>query len=94
MPVPEPSAFVLIIPENVRAILEDRLILEEDIIRVLVHVEETNLALQNEVTGRWLAYYCPTYVTYWVEYTKSGNEYTIYNAYSHRMSITEVKPHD
>jgi NADPH-dependent glutamate synthase beta subunit-like oxidoreductase len=94
MPVSEPSAFELNIPKNVRAILEDRLILEEDIVRVLAHVEETGLSLQNEVTGRWLAYYCPSYVTYWVEYTKGENEYTIYNAYSHRMSITEVKPHD
>lgn len=94
MPGPEPSAFALIIPERVRAILEDRLILEEDIVKVLAHVEESNLALQNEATGHWLAYYCPSYVTYWVEYTKQENKYTIFNAYSHRMSITETKSHD
>jgi NADPH-dependent glutamate synthase beta subunit-like oxidoreductase len=94
MPGSEPCSFTLNISENVRAILEDRLILEEDIVRVLTHVEETSLALQNEVTGHWLAYYCPSYVTYWVEYTKNENEYTIYNAYSHRMSITETKSHD
>ena len=92
MPEAEQPLFRINISENVRKILEDRLILEEDILKVLAHVEETGMAMQNKETGHWLAYYCPSYVTYWVEYSKLANEYTIQNAYSHRMTIQEVKP--
>ncbi len=82
-------SFKLRISQEVRKILEERLILEEDINKVLDHVKKTGLFLENPDNHHNLAYFCPAYVTYWVEFTKSGDEYTIYNAYSHRMTIDE-----
>ena len=28
-------------------------------------------------------------MTYWVEYARDGDEYEVFNAYSHRMQIVE-----
>jgi glutamate synthase (NADPH) small chain len=88
-PSEETKKYDLNIPENMRMVLEERLILEEDIQRVLNHAESTGLILKNKNNDHLLAYFCPAYVTYWVEYTKEGNVFTIYNAYSHRMTIDE-----
>lgn len=83
------STLKLLISNEVRKILEERLILEEDIQNVLKHANETGLNLVNPVTKHLLAYFCPAYVTYWVEYSRDGETFTIYNAYSHRMTILE-----
>ena len=72
-----------------RARLEQRLILTEDIQRVIAHAEQTGRKLLNRETGHWLAYHKPTSVTYWVEYAAQGEAFVIYNAYSHRMEIAE-----
>jgi glutamate synthase (NADPH/NADH) small chain len=81
--------FVLRISNTVRQIMEDRLILEEDIQNVLSHAEKSGLTLLNKSNGHLLAYYCPAYVTYWVEYSKEGETFTIHNTYSHRMTINQ-----
>ncbi len=81
--------FNLRISEDVKKILEERLILEEDIQNVLRHASATGLSLVNPATKHLLAYFCPAYVTYWVEYSLDGDTYTIHNAYSHRMTIVE-----
>jgi len=79
------------IPEAVRERLESRRILTEDIQKVLHHVHEAKgPVFENSGTGRYLAYYRPLKVTFWVEYTpqKDGG-FLIHNAYSHRMEIVE-----
>ncbi len=93
----EPSkekSYSLHIPPEVRSILEDRLILEEDIQKVLAHAVETGQYLENPKNHHFLASFCPAYVTYWVEYSILENVYTIHNAYSHRMTIDEAKRHE
>lgn len=77
------------ISTDIRQIMEDRLILEEDIQQVLDHAEKSGLSLLNKTNGHLLAYYCPAYVTYWVEYTKENDIFVIHNTYSHRMVIDE-----
>ncbi len=83
----------LIISEEVQQRLEERLILVEDIQRVIEYAERTGRKLRQPQTGRLLAHHRPTSVTYWVEYSPQGDAFEIHNAYSHRMEIAEdVKP--
>ncbi|HEX7555584.1 MAG TPA: hypothetical protein VF338_03090, partial [Leptolinea sp.] len=79
----------LLISDEVRSIMEDRLILVEDIRKVIDYAERTGLMLANRHNDHLLAYFCPGYVTYWVEFSKEGDSYKIHNTYSHRMTINE-----
>ncbi len=81
------EAIQLIISDEVQARLEQRLILIEDVQRVLVYAQRTGRKLFNRETGRYLAYFKPTAVTYWVEYVPQGEAFVIFNAYSHRMIV-------
>jgi Fe-S oxidoreductase len=81
------------IPAEVQSRLEERLILVEDIQRVIAHAESTGKKLVNPQTGHLLAHHRPGNVTYWVEYSPmpQGNGFAIHNAYSHRMLVEEGK---
>nr|MBP7687601.1 (Fe-S)-binding protein [Thermoflexales bacterium] len=81
------EAIQLIISDDVQARLEQRLILIEDIQRVLDYAQRTGRKLFNRETGRYLAYFKPTAVTYWVEFIPQGEAFVIFNAYSHRMEV-------
>jgi NADPH-dependent glutamate synthase beta subunit-like oxidoreductase len=83
----------LILSEAVQERLEARLILVEDIQQVLDYAESTGNKLLNQQTGHFLAYYTPSSVTYWVEYSPAdqGDGFVIHNAYSHRMEIVKNK---
>lgn len=86
----DPQAYAtikLVMSEEVRSRLEERLILTEDIQKVIEHAERTHSRLANRKTGRYLAYYKPNSVTYWVEYTPEDGAFIIHNAYSHRMEV-------
>lgn len=84
----------LIVSDAVRARLEKRLILTEDIQRVIEYAERTKRRLRNPETGQFLAYYKPTTVTYWVEYQPQDDGFSILNAYSHRMDVPGSQPPD
>ena len=83
------EAIRLLIAADVQSRLEERLILVEDIQRVIEYAERTGRKLLNPATGHLLAHTRPTAVTYWVEYAPQGDTFVIYNAYSHRMEIGE-----
>jgi hypothetical protein len=83
------EAIQLVIADDVRARLEQRLILVEDIQRVIEFAERTDSKLLNRQTGHWLAHHRPNAVTYWVEYTLEGDAFVVHNAYSHRMQVVE-----
>ncbi len=81
------------ISDEVKQLMEERLILVEDVQQVIGHCEGTGRRLLNRNTGHFLAHHKPASVTYWVEYSPSGDEFIVYNAYSHRMEIGEdMKP--
>jgi NADPH-dependent glutamate synthase beta subunit-like oxidoreductase len=83
----------LIIAADVQERLEQRLILVEDIQKVIEFAERTDSKLLNRTTNRWLTHHKPDNVTYWVEYTQQGDAFIVHNAYSHRMEIVEgAKP--
>lgn len=77
----------LILSDAVQDRLEQRLILIEDIQRVLEYAQRTGRKLFNQATGHYLAYFKPTAVTYWVEYVPQDEAFVIFNAYSHRMVV-------
>ncbi|MHC1727002.1 MAG: pyridine nucleotide-disulfide oxidoreductase/dicluster-binding protein [Syntrophobacteraceae bacterium] len=77
----------LIIPDQVRESMEARLILNEDIQKVIDFGEKSGNKILNRTTGHFITHYKPTSVTYWVEYSVDNGRYTVYNAYSHRMEI-------
>ena len=88
--MPEQAAFEairLILPAEVQKQVDDRLILVEDMQKVIEVAERSGKRMLNKTTGHYLAYYKPTAVTYWVEYTPQGDAFLIHRAYSHRMEI-------
>ena len=89
--MPEKNPYELIrvtLPDDVRKMVADRLILVEDIQKVIEFAERSGKRMFNSSSSRYLAYYKPTSVTYWVEYTPQGDgSYLVHKAYSHRMEI-------
>lgn len=73
------------IGEDTERLVAERLILKEDLRRVIHHAETTGKKLINRRTGRSLAYFRPKAVFYWVEYSPSDDGYQVHTAYSHRM---------
>jgi Fe-S oxidoreductase len=87
--VEEPRVDVtVIIPENVKRIMEDRMILVGDVAKVIAHAESTGSKLKNVENGHYIAYLQPVSVTYWVEYSPEGDGFLVHNAYCHRLEIT------
>ncbi|MHC1782066.1 MAG: hypothetical protein AB9891_04760 [Anaerolineaceae bacterium] len=77
----------LVLNPEMRALLESRLILVEDIQKVIEHAQASGEFFINQVSGHSLAYFKPNLITYWVEYSKAGEAYEVYDAYSHRMDF-------
>jgi len=68
--------------------MEERLILMEDIQKVIEYAERSGKRMYNAASGHYLAYYKPASVTYWVEYTpQDDGAFLVHKAYSHRMEI-------
>jgi hypothetical protein len=75
------------IPQEVERLIEDRRILKEDLQKTIHHAETTGEKFINPSTGRSLASFRPDRVTCWVEYSRVGEQYQVYSAYSHRMEM-------
>jgi len=72
---------------EVERLMEERAILRQDVQRTIHHAETTGAKFNNPSTGRCLTSYRPDRVTYWVEYSRVGEEYQVHTAYSHRMEM-------
>ncbi|MBP2628072.1 MAG: protein of unknown function cysteine-rich region domain protein [Firmicutes bacterium] len=83
----EEYSITLIIPENVRDLMEERMILKEDLIKVIEHAESTGNKFKNTENDNYIAYFKPVSVTYWVEYSLHKDGFIVHNAYSHRLEI-------
>ena len=75
------------VPEEVERLLEARRILREELQGTIHHAETTGEKFTNASTGRSLASWKPARVTFWVEYSRVGDEYLVHSAYSHRMEM-------
>jgi glutamate synthase (NADPH) small chain len=75
------------ISPEVMELMEQRRILVEDLQRVIQHAEATGDRLFHPPSGHYKAAYAPFKVTFWVEYTQSGESFAVHNAYAHRMEV-------
>ena len=67
--------------------MDDRMILKTDVIRVMQSLQETGEAILDEETGLFVTRARLGNVTFWVKYTATETGYLIHRAYSHRMTI-------
>lgn len=88
-PAPEaPVGPELVIPAEVRERMEVRQILVDDIAQVVSRAEaEGGHKFLDRQTGRFLAFFRPRNVTFWVDYAMEDGKAVIHNAYSHRMMV-------
>ena len=91
---PEPlsaaaKALKIEMADDVKSLLEDRHILEEDIRRVIEHAENTGLKLYQPGTDRFLSKLRIYEAMFYVEYSSDNGAYRIHTAYSHRFKLEE-----
>ncbi|EFL50620.1 4Fe-4S ferredoxin iron-sulfur binding domain protein [Solidesulfovibrio fructosivorans JJ]] len=79
-----------VVSPEVRARMEARHILDDDVKRTLAHAETTGRKFLDRETGHFLASFTPHRVTYWVEYVMEGDTARVFTAYSHRMNVDNV----
>ena len=79
------------ISEDVRGVLEERRITEEDVQKTIFQAETAGKKFVHPQTGRFLAGVRPYFVTFWVEYSPAGDGYEVHTAYQHRVKITSVE---
>jgi len=80
----------IIINDELKNKIEDELILESDIKKVIGYAEETKNSFFNPENGHILSWRRLVNVTFWVEYRKVDDTFDIINAYCHRMNVTGV----
>ncbi len=74
---------------QLQKLLDERGIRQETLQQVISSAEADRRFHIDPVTGHQLASHSLPQVTYWVEYQKDAQGYTIFSAYSHRMKILE-----
>ena len=80
----------IIINDELKNKIEDELILESDIKKVIGYAEETKNSFFNPENEHILSWRRLVNVTFWVEYKKMDDTFVIINAYCHRMNVTGV----
>jgi len=84
---PVELGFEIIYTDEARAMMDERMILDTDVIRVLQNLCETNEAIFDEESGLSIARARLGNVTFWVKYKEFDGGYEVVSAYSHRMNI-------
>jgi len=79
----------LLVSPELEALINSRLVLIEDLQKVVHYAETTGKYLFNPTNKRRLAKYRPVRVTYWVEYEPTAEGHLVHNGYSHRMTLPE-----
>ena len=79
--------FTIDYTEEAIEMMDDRMILKTDVIRVMQSLRETGEAILDGETGLCVTRARLGNVTFWVKYTETENGYLIHRAYSHRMTI-------
>ena len=85
----EARALKLNIPEDVKTLLEERHVLEDDIRRVIEHAENTGLKLYQPGTTNFLSKLRIFETMFYVEYSVEKGVYKIETAYTHRFKLDE-----
>ena len=79
--------FAIEFTPEAEAMMDDRMILKTDVIRVMQSLRETGEAILDEETGLLVTRARLGNVTFWVKYREIQGGYQICRAYSHRMNI-------
>lgn len=79
----------LIISENVSSLMEERMILVEDVAKVIAYAESSGNKLRNTGEKSFIAYHQLDNVTYWVEYFPENDAFIVKNTYCHRINIAD-----
>ena len=79
--------FTIAYTEEAITMMDDRLILKTDVIRVLQSLRETGEAILDEETGLIVTRARLGNVTFWVKFAETESGYLVHRAYSHRMTI-------
>ncbi len=74
-------------PQEVEALMEERMILKSDVDAVLKAYETSEEAVFDEEHGWYVASLRLGNVTFWVKFTKGETGYLVHGAYSHRMTV-------
>ena len=73
-----------------RALMDDRMILTDDVIKVISEYRQTGEAVLDEETGLLIARSRIGNATFWVKFTKVDDDsYLVHRAYSHRMKVVK-----
>jgi hypothetical protein len=85
----EARALKLEISDDVRKLLDERHVLDDDIRRVIDHAESTGLKLFQPDTPYFLSKMRIHEAMFYVEYSKDKGAYKIHTAYTHRFKLGE-----
>ncbi len=67
--------------------MDDRMILDTDVWKVMKHYRESGEAVLDRKAGLLVTSCRIGNVTFWVKFTEEETGYTIRGAYSHRMTV-------
>ena len=79
--------FTIDYTEEAIQMMDDRMILKTDVIRVMQNLQETGEAILDGETGLCVTRARLGNVTFWVKYTETETGFLVHRAYSHRMTI-------
>ena len=83
----EKPEFALKLTDEARALMEQRMVLDTDVIAVMRAYRESGEAVLENDTGLLVTRLRIGNVTFWVKFTEDAEGYTVRRAYSHRMTI-------
>lgn len=81
------NKYNLHISDELKAKMSKEYILEEDVITVVNHCEDTKEKLLSKTSNHYFGHLRIDYATYWVEYETVDNGLNLINVYAHRMLI-------
>ena len=79
--------FRLDITDEARALMDERMVLDTDVARVMQRYRESGEAVLENDTGLLVTRARLGNVTFWVKFTEDSDGYTVRRVYSHRMTI-------
>ncbi|MDO4489655.1 MAG: heterodisulfide reductase-related iron-sulfur binding cluster [Lachnospiraceae bacterium] len=85
----EDPGFTIEYTEDALAMMDDRMILKSDVVKVLAESRETGEIILDEPSGQYLCRSRLGNVTFWVRYTETETGCLVHRAYSHRMNIVK-----
>jgi hypothetical protein len=77
------------ISKELTAKMNEALILEEDAVKTIEHCESSGNKLLDTEKGCFIGHLRIGIITYWVEYRKERDRFSLCNIYSHRLQIIE-----